>query len=379
MFPENQLQNLNKEQYGGLDFLRTIAILMVFIFHYQGGDFNDLFLGIKDFGWTGVDLFFVLSGFLIAKQLFAEANTSNKISIKKFYIKRAFRILPAYFFILAIYYFVPIFRESPVLSPLYRYLTFTQNIGLNPRINNAFTHCWSLCVEEQFYILFPLILLLFCFYKMQKKVFYLIAVLFIFTILIRIFLWNSFVDPIKNPFAIKNNIWVTWIYYPTYARLDGLLTGITIAGIFEYLPKWKTWLQTKGNTLLVIGISIVVVAFYVCKDRFGFTANAHGFQTVALGYGFIVLSAICPSSILYKINFRFFKTIAILSYAMYLCHKGICHICQTYFEELGFNEEGNFMLLICLAATIFSAVLIRYLIEKPFLKCRDSLLLSLNL
>lgn len=363
--------HLNKEQYGSLDFLRTIAISLVFIFHYQGGDFYDWVQEIVKFGWTGVDLFFVLSGFLIAKQLFTEANTNNNISIKKFYIKRAFRILPAYFFILIVYYFVPIFRESPTLSLLYRYLTFTQNIGLNPRINNAFTHCWSLCIEEQFYILFPIALLVFSKNNIQKKIFYSIVVLLIATILIRLFLWHIFVDPIKNPFAIKNNTWVTWIYYPTYTRLDGLLTGITIAGIFEFLPTWKSWLITKGNVWLLLGIILITFSFFLCKDRQGFTTNVFGFQTVAIAYGFLVLAAICPSSILYKTNLKVFKTIAILSYSIYLCHKGICHICQLFFAEKGIDEEGNLMLFICVIATILAATIMRYLVEKPFLKWRD--------
>jgi peptidoglycan/LPS O-acetylase OafA/YrhL len=376
MIQKQSQNNLQKEQYGGLDFLRTIAILMVFIFHYQGGDFYDWMYTIKDFGWTGVDLFFVLSGYLIAKQLFAEANSTNKISIKKFYLKRAFRILPAYFFILIVYFSVPIFRENPVLSSLFSYLTFTQNIGLNPSVTNAFTHCWSLCIEEQFYIVFPILLFLFCVYKSQKRIFYCIAVLFIFTILIRIILWNLYVDPIKNPDVIETNFWITWIYYPTYSRLDGLLTGITIAGIFEYLPSWKKWLVTKGNLWLAIGLSIIVVAFYLFNDRQGYNANVYGFQTIALGYGFIVLSAICPSSLLFKINFSLFKTFAILSYSMYLCHKGICHICQNYFTKLGVDDEGNTMLLICISSTILTAIIIRYLIEKPFLHWRDSLLLK---
>lgn len=373
-----QKQHLQKEQYGGLNFLRAIAISLVFIFHYQGGDFYEWMDAVKDFGWTGVDLFFVLSGFLIAKQLFAEANTNNKISIRNFYIKRAFRILPAYFFILLVYFLVPIFREKPTLSPLYRYLTFTQNLGLNPRINSAFTHCWSLCIEEQFYILFPLLLFIFCFYKIQKKIFYIIAGLFIFTILIRLYVWNVYLDPIKNPLVGQTYNWVTWMYYPTYTRLDGLLTGIIIAGIFEYLPKWKNWLVTKGNIWLLIGLGLIVASFYLCKNRQGFIANIYGFQTVAIGYGFIVMAAICPSSILYKINFRIFKTIAILSYSIYLCHKGICHICHVYFEKLGVDGDGNTMLLICIVATILSATIMRYLVEKPFIKWRDKVILNLN-
>jgi peptidoglycan/LPS O-acetylase OafA/YrhL len=365
-----------KKQYGGLDFLRSIAICWVFIFHYQGGDFYEWFYKVKDFGWTGVDLFFVLSGFLIAQQLFKEANSSNTISLTKFYIKRFLRILPAYFFILFLYFSIPVFREKPVLSPLWKYLTFTQNIGLNPSETNAFTHAWSLCIEEQFYIVFPFIVLLLSFFKAQKKIFYIIAVLFLFTCLIRMYLWNNNLDPIKYPDASQGNFWITWMYYPTYSRLDGLLSGITVAAIFEYLPNLRDKLLKFGNLFFVFGCAILVGAYFLCIDRRSYNANVFGFPAISIGYGFCVIAALCQNSFLYKINFSFFKATAILSYAVYLCHKAICHYCHVYFTKHGVNDEGNIMLLICIVATLIAALIIRYLVEKPFLKLRDHFLLK---
>ncbi len=372
---QNRTNSINKHN-GGLDFLRTIAICWVFMFHYVWGNFYPWLNKITSFGWTGVDLFFVLSGYLIAQQLFEEANSSNTISIKKFYIKRFLRILPAYFFVLFLYFCVPIFRERPVLSPLWKYLTFTQNIGLNPRDTNAFTHAWSLCIEEQFYIVFPFVVLLLSYFKAQKKIFYIIGALFLFTCLIRLYLWNNNLDPIKYPDAYKGNFWITWIYYPTYSRLDGLLTGITIAAVFEYLPNLTNRLLKLGNLFLVIGIAILVGAYFLCLNRVSYNANVFGFPTVALGYGFCVLAALCPNSFLYKMNFSFFKRIAILSYAVYLCHKAICKLCHIYFSKHGVDEDGNLMLLICIVATLLAALIIRFLVENPFLKLRDKILLK---
>ncbi len=369
-------QNLKSKQFGGLDFLRTIAICWVFMFHYSGGDFYIWFNKVVSFGWTGVDLFFVLSGYLIAQQLFKEACANNTVSIKKFYVKRFLRIFPAYFFVLFLYFCIPIFRERPVLSPLWKYLTFTQNIGLNPRDTNAFTHAWSLCIEEQFYIVFPFVVLLLSYFKAQKKIFYIIGALFLFTCLIRLYLWNNNLDPIKYPKGDEGNFWVTWIYYPTYSRLDGLLTGITIAAIFEYLPNLRDRLLKLGNFILVIGITILMGAYFLCMNRVSYNANVFGFPAVAIGYGFCVLAALCPNSLLYKINFSFFKTMAILSYAVYLCHKAICKLCHIYFSKHGVDDEGNLMLLICIVATLLAALIIRFLVEKPFLKLRDKILLK---
>src|SRR4028119_1551759 len=82
----------------GLDHLRALAILLVLGFHYQRSNFGhpDWVTKLNNIGWTGVDLFFVLSGFLIASQLFQQINNSQTISIKNFYLKRFFRVIPVY-------------------------------------------------------------------------------------------------------------------------------------------------------------------------------------------------------------------------------------------------------------------------------------------
>ena len=367
-----------KEYLGGLDFLRTVAICLVFLFHYQGGNFYDWMYYIKDFGWTGVDLFFVLSGYLIANQLFTEAKNKNDIAINRVYIKRSFRILPAYFFVLALYIFIPTFRDHPVISPVWKSITFTQNIGLNPSIYNAFTHAWSLCIEEQFYLFFPIIILFLVLWKAQKKVFYIILVLFLFTFFFRYYLWINYLDPLKEGAKLQGNFWVTWIYYFTLSRLDGLLTGITIAAVLIYLPLLKTKILKYGNLIFVLGCIVLFCGYFLCLQRQSFNGSVYGFLVVSIGYGCWVTAALCPNCFLYKINFVGFKTVAILSYAIYLCHKAICHICHVFFSTYGVNEEGNLMLLICIGATILAAVIIRYIVEKPFLKFRDIILEKQN-
>ncbi len=364
-------QILKEEHLGGLDFLRTLAICLVFIFHYQGGDFYDWVYNIIGFGWTGVDLFFVLSGYLIARQLFNEAQHKNKISIKTFYIKRAFRILPAYFFVLLLYIFIPVFRDHPVISPVWKSVTFTQNIGLDPNVYNAFTHAWSLCIEEQFYLFFPAIVLLLVIWKAQKKVFYIILVLFLFTFFFRYYLWTNYLDPLKVAVEQQGNFWVTWIYYFTFSRLDGLLTGIAIAGIFVYKPFLREKIIKKGNLIFVIGCGILLGAYFLCEKRQSFNGSVFGFSVLSIGYGCWVTAALCPNCFLHKINFAIFKNTAVLSYAVYLCHKAICHLCHVYFSRHGVDEEGNVMLCICIAATVIAAIVVRYFVEKPFLKLRD--------
>ena len=145
-------QQNHQERLHGLDHLRALAITLVFLFHYfilSGGQPAWL-PETAQFGWTGVDLFFVLSGFLISSQLFAQIKKGQHISFKDFFTRRFFRIVPAYLVTVALYFYFPFFREKENLPPLWKFLTFTQNIGLNLKDNGTFSHCWSLCVEEHF-------------------------------------------------------------------------------------------------------------------------------------------------------------------------------------------------------------------------------------
>jgi peptidoglycan/LPS O-acetylase OafA/YrhL len=366
---------LVENKFHGLDHLRAFAILFVFFFHYPAGEIPDWLGNFKDFGWTGVDLFFVLSGFLIARQLFQQIKNRDKNWLGPFFIKRILRIFPVYFTVVAIYFIFPGFRERESLPALWKFLTFTQNIGLDPGINGTFSHAWSLCVEEQFYLLFPLLLLLSIYLKIEKKGFYFILFFFVFTCLFRLFLWYNYMDPLIEADGNYGDFWITWIYYPTHTRLDGLLVGISIAGIYEFLPKTKLLFIKYGNLLLLSGIGILIGAYFLCIPRVGFNANIFGFPVIAIGYGILVFAAISPTCILYKFKSPVTASIATLSYSVYLIHKAVRHLCHKHLSGwLGIERESILMFFICLAAAFSGALLLRHTIEKPCLKLRDYLL-----
>src|ERR1700712_2040594 len=113
-----------KNKLLGLDHLRAFAITYVVLFHYQFFGHPDWVRKIASFGWSGVDLFFVLSGFLISGQLFATIAKGKKISLIEFFIKRFFRIIPPFLVVVVLYATWPAVREWGNLSPLWRYLTF---------------------------------------------------------------------------------------------------------------------------------------------------------------------------------------------------------------------------------------------------------------
>jgi peptidoglycan/LPS O-acetylase OafA/YrhL len=356
----------------GLDHLRAFAIIFVFFFHY-GRLFPhpEWTNTISKFGWTGVDLFFVLSGYLIASQLFKTIATKNKISLKEFFIKRFFRIIPIYVFVVAIYFLFPFTHEREALAPLWKYLTFTQNIGLNIQTQGTFSHAWSLCIEEQFYLFFPLILLAIAHFKIKGKAYWLLIALFVFGFCTRAFCYTHFIK------SNNDDSWVQWykyIYYATWSRLDGLLVGVSIAAFLQFKPITGNKILQYGNKIFIIGLLIFVITYFLLNDEQSFSASVFGFPLVAIGYGFIVLSALSPKCFLYKYESKITTKIAALSYGIYLIHKIVIHITQTQFLKINIHDDSNTVFFICVATVFIASLILNETIEKPFLKLRKKIL-----
>lgn len=364
--------NIHQKLYG-LDHLRALAIILVFFFHYYivSGGQPEWLPNVASFGWIGVDLFFVLSGFLISAQLFTQIKHGQNISFKVFFAKRFFRIVPAFLVTVAIYFCFPFFREKEALSPLWRFLTFTQNLGLNIKDFGTFSHCWSLCVEEHFYLLLPIILIILQRSKLISKSYWLLIVLFLFGFSIRIYSFNN----LYLPKLEEEDGWLYWykfIYYPTYNRLDGLLVGVSIAGIYVFKPNLWNKLSKYGNQFILLSLCVLTSAYFLCEDQQTFNASILGFPLIALGFGLMVLGAISPTSFLYKWNSKTTTFIATLSYSIYLTHKGIIHTTNKSLES--FEIGSNLMMIICIITCTFGAYLINFIIEKPFMKLRNKII-----
>ncbi len=361
--------------FNGLHHLRAFAILFVFLFHYfilSGGQPTWL-PELAKFGWTGVDLFFVLSGFLISSQLFSQIKQGQKISLKQFFLKRFFRIIPAYLLTLLIYFCVPFFREKESLPAIWKFLTFTQNFGLNLKDQGTFSHAWSLCVEEHFYLLLPLILLLLQMTRLTKKSYRILLLLFAAGLICRMVSFEYFYSPNLE----STQSWMYWykyIYYPSYNRLDGLLAGVSIAAIYQFMPVFWNKISAYGNQFILMGILLLTGAWFLYEDQTTFSASIFGFPLIAVGYGCIVLGAVCPSSILFRCKSGLTRLIAVLSYAIYLTHKGVIHMTHHLLEDAHLNP--NTMLVICMINCIVAGYLMHLLVEKPFMNLRKKILNS---
>ena len=144
-------------RYQSMDFLRAVAILLVILAHTVLSYGAPAYLAPLQYGGTGVDLFFVLSGWLLGCQLFKEAQNTSTINVKRFWVRRWMRTLPAYYVVLLFSVAQRLLTKENVEFP-FSYFIFTQNYFYPLEF---FSISWSLCVEEQFYLVVaPLILLL---------------------------------------------------------------------------------------------------------------------------------------------------------------------------------------------------------------------------
>ena len=355
------------ERLHGLDTLRAIAILSVMCFH-TNGRLPSAFDGITRFGWMGVDLFFVLSGFLIGSQLLKPYAAGLHPSFLAFYLRRFCRVVPAFLTVLTVYFWIPVFREAPGISPAWYFLTFTENVRIDYAACPAFSHAWSLCVEEHFYLLLPA--LVFLIMRNQPRVGKTAAIVLgvlCFGMLARSLIFNYLVSPFHGMDDLAV-LYVEKIYYPTYNRLDGLLIGIVIAAVRTFRTGWWDRVMSWANVLLGIGLLLIAGAISLFQDRFSSYGAVFGFPLLSIGLGFCTASAMNPKSIMGR---RIFggQAIATLAYSLYLTHLGTMHLDDHYFHRI--VRAHSWALLILYVFTCFTAAATLYLlVERPFLQLR---------
>jgi peptidoglycan/LPS O-acetylase OafA/YrhL len=363
----NRLAGLNR--LPGLDTLRSLAIAVVMVFHLQGL-LPDAFQPIARFGWMGVDLFFVLSGYLIGSQLLKPVRDGRRISLLGFYRKRAYRILPVYLVVLCLYVFWPLWREQPGMSPLWQFLTFTENFFVDYSVNQAFSHVWSLCVEEHFYLLLPMLVVL-----MSRKAaaWKTIAALVFFVLLglgIRSYVYFHVLLPMgrgNDDFAVR---YIERIYYPTYTRLDGLLAGVALALMRIFRPGWWSAMLQRANWLLAGGVALMGCTLWIFADRLSPAGTVIGFPLMAVALAMLVMAAADRRCWFGRVQVPGAKMVATLSYSLYLTHKEVAHLDTLWLPNvMGAHDWRTVGVVVvsCLAVAGF----MYFTIERPFLALRD--------
>lgn len=344
----------------GLDILRSVAIILVFMFHCFGGS-------IGRAGWVGVDLFFVLSGYLIGNQIFSILNKQQSFSLNTFYCRRFLRTLPNYLFVLGLYFLIPAFREQPLLTPLWKFITFTQNFGLS---HSAFSHAWSLCLEEQFYLFLPIIVLFIANKRSLKTGWILVGIILLGGIILRTTLWFTYIQHVgKDTFQL----YMTKIYYFPFCRLDGLVLGVTIAMLQNYYMDIWSRIIARANWFLVLGLIGCYFTFYPLSYLFEFVPTAFGFLLRSVSFAALVLAALSPNTLLHRIKIPGTMKLAAWSYAIYLTHKQVIHITHSVMAYWSIGELSIITIVIEILISLGAGWLLYTYIETPFLKLRHKL------
>ncbi|MES2017176.1 MAG: acyltransferase [Pseudomonadota bacterium] len=346
----------------GLDTLRALAIVLVVLHHYVlfvSG--SDTFGWLGSIGWVGVDLFFALSGYLIGNQIFAGLRAGNGFSLPRFYARRLLRTLPNFYVLVALYYLWPGFRHDAPLLPLWKFLTFTQNINLTP--GTAFSHAWSLCIEEQFYMLLPALALLLAALRWPLRwTWALVALTFAAGMAIRYQLWNTYVG---------EGGYFKYIYYSTFCRFDELVAGVVLALLKNYHARLWRALTANGNLALALGSLVTALAFWLfLQDREGQAITVFGFPLLALGFALLILAALGERSILRSVCVPGAGKLALWSYAIYLTHKQLGILAREPLLRLGYGPESLMAIGVVMAGSLAAGWLLHACVETPFMALR---------
>jgi peptidoglycan/LPS O-acetylase OafA/YrhL len=353
----------------GLDTLRAIAIAWVMLFHsFLVGGLGPQFGWLSRYGWMGVDIFFVLSGFLIGSQLFKPLAAGATVSLPEFYRRRAYRILPAFAVVLAAYALVPFLREAPGMEPWWKFAGFFMNLSIDYGANQAFSHAWSLCVEEHFYLVFPLLALALS-RRISLRGFAALCIgLVLGGIALRTGVWlhDAAAEAAGAP---QRNWFVEDIYYPTWNRLDGLLVGVVLAAARLFRPRWWQAAQVHANLALLGGIATLVLSFWLFRDRPGLLGNSIGWPVLSAGLGSLVFAGAADRGLLSR-RIPGMAWLATVSYSLYLSHKIAFHFVSTTWDAQ-LHDQGVLAFTCYAAAALAVGAGLHYGIERPFLRLRE--------
>lgn len=344
------MDNFASRHVPELDGLRGIAIISVLI-HHQLTPFP-----LKG-GFLGVDLFFVLSGFLITGLLAAEFDKTNSISLKKFYMRRLLRLAPA----LVLYLFgcliVTIYTQQIIVTRQLKLIVVALVYSTNWRMAFQWDTAldptaiiWSLSIEEQFYLVWPIVLFVCLSLRIKRNQIAAALAAVIAGILIHRFV------------MLRGGAELTRLYYGTDTRADALLMGCLFALLpgAKILSSGKLWLNLTGVLSAACLIYLMVTVGFT--DRLLYQG---GFTFVALLCGLLVLvAAYSPprilAVILSSVPLRWFGRI---SYGLYLWHWLVVR--NTTFYYLGALEPwARLGLAVAIAAASF------YVVEWPFNKLK---------
>lgn len=330
-----------------MDLLRAAAIMLVLVGHVVLSYGAPSHLAFLQFGGTGVDLFFVLSGWLLGCQLFKELKKYNRVDIQKFWTRRWMRTIPAYYAVLFFSVLQQYITKENVSFP-WEYFVFTQNY-FYPL--DFFSISWSLAVEEQFYLAIAPLVAFSAVLKPQKRTFILIGVLIL-------------------PFIFRELGWHN-NYQETHVRWDGCVMGVLLAHLYYTYPSFWKKLTHIAPSLALIALMAYIYNFYAHWDH-NLPFRNPDKLLLAFMFGSWVLLANSDKAWARNLFFPGAQYIATRSYAMYLLHPEALALLNKVMPSAPFIIYLGLTLIITL---ILSELLYR-IVEKPSMDIREKFTIS---
>ena len=349
----------------GLDLLRLLAVVLVLGRHMEPApsEWQSPIRSVIDWwstnGGVGVALFFVLSGFLVSGLLFSEYRKHGEISVKRFYVRRAWKIYPAFYFFIAFTYLFCLFAlgEKPRDRPIFSEIFFLQSYQYG-----FWNHTWTLGVEEHFYIALPLLLLLLvrCNRGVQnpfRAIPYLVAITSVAVLGMRIATYL-----LRSDYAHITHI------FPTHLRIDALFFGVGIAYAYHFHSDWFRRVFVPWRYALIIGGVAIVYAARINMVSGSFTRCTFTVTNTYLG-GAALLIGVLMCQIPRTRPIAMLATLGSYSYSIYLWHMVLMRWAMPHLEELSVPWSVRTMIYMIGAFAI--GIPMAKLLELPTLRFRD--------
>lgn len=354
-----------------LDFLRGCAIFLVLRFHHVLDNYT------SNIGWTGVDLFFVLSGFLVSGLYFAEYKKFGNVKPLNFLTRRGFKIYPLFYVSITAYLLIYFFNIPPTLN--YKGVAvdigpriFSEVFFLQNYITSFWAHHWSLAVEEHFYILLSILI-----YFLTKRgllnnhrlLILLSSLIFGGCLLLRIA--QNYFSPDDNNFL------------KTHLRIDALFMGVTISYFYHFYPDQLNNFYRRFKYVLLILLLIPLSFVPFLELHASSFIKTIGFTLVYIGFGSLLIIFLLSQTVKSKLPkiltpffYRIVCFIGVHSYGIYLFHVYIIFYLISYFSiyENDPQTESFWIKLSFVTyflTSILLGIMVSYLIEKPSLRLRD--------
>lgn len=364
----------------GLDTLRALAISLVFMYHYMVFVSREPTFGwLSELGWVGVDLFFVLSGYLITDGLLRGLAAGRRLTLGAFYARRILRTWPVFWVVLAAYFLWPDALGGRTPPPLWRFLTFTQNWNLPT--GTAFSHAWSLCIEEQFYALLPLAVLGGGWLARRRgwgvgAAWAGMALLLAAGVATRAWLWQRYGLEARG----QLEQYYRWVYYGSASRFDEFLPGVALALLQHRHPAtWQRLMGPGGRWLLPAALAAcaamgygVIAWFYIDGYGYGGFMSIAGYSLIAWSFGLLLAAALRPGSWLQRTRVPGAAGLAAVSYPLYLSHKPVAHWVASQGGPALATSPGLRLALVTLACLAMAWGL-HLAVERPGLRWRQRL------